>query len=101
MILIICKCKRCGHEWAPRNKKETPIICPKCKSPYWNKPYIRADKVKENRRQTMKPKQNIRAINEKDKALTDKHKENMQKTNSKAREQDRKEKARLKRLGKK
>jgi len=31
------KCERCTHEWIPRNK-ETPIICPKCKSPYWNKP---------------------------------------------------------------
>ena len=32
------KCERCGHEWIPRNKEEVPIICPKCKSPYWNKP---------------------------------------------------------------
>ena len=32
------KCERCEHEWIPRNKEETPIICPKCKSPYWNKP---------------------------------------------------------------
>jgi len=33
------KCERCGHEWIPRTKKEEqPIICPKCKSPYWNKP---------------------------------------------------------------
>jgi len=31
------KCERCGHEWVPRNE-ETPIICPRCKSPYWNKP---------------------------------------------------------------
>ncbi len=31
------KCERCRHEWVPRNE-ETPIICPKCKSPYWNKP---------------------------------------------------------------
>lgn len=31
------KCERCGHEWIPRTK-EQPIICPKCKSPYWNKP---------------------------------------------------------------
>ena len=31
------KCERCGHEWIPRNK-EKPIICPKCKSPYWNIP---------------------------------------------------------------
>lgn len=26
---------RCGHRWAPR-KAQTPIVCPKCKSPYWN-----------------------------------------------------------------
>lgn len=32
------KCQRCGHIWIPRIKKETqPTICPKCKSPYWNK----------------------------------------------------------------
>ena len=31
------KCERCEHEWIPRNE-EIPIICPKCKSPYWNKP---------------------------------------------------------------
>jgi len=30
-------CERCGHEWIPRNKEE-PLVCPKCKSPYWNKP---------------------------------------------------------------
>ncbi len=32
------KCERCNHMWAPRNKEEKPIICPKCKSPYWNRP---------------------------------------------------------------
>ena len=32
------KCERCNHEWIPRNKAENPMICPKCKSPYWNKP---------------------------------------------------------------
>ena len=31
------KCKRCEHEWIPRNK-DLPLVCPKCKSPYWNKP---------------------------------------------------------------
>lgn len=32
-------CDRCGHEWAPRVKiTDDPTICPKCKSPYWNKP---------------------------------------------------------------
>jgi predicted Zn-ribbon and HTH transcriptional regulator len=35
------RCERCGHEWAPREKREAddlPTICPKCKSPYWNRP---------------------------------------------------------------
>jgi DNA-directed RNA polymerase subunit RPC12/RpoP len=31
------KCERCKHEWIPRNE-EKPTICPKCKSPYWDKP---------------------------------------------------------------
>jgi len=30
------KCLRCGYNWALRKEQE-PIICPKCKSPYWNK----------------------------------------------------------------
>lgn len=37
------KCQRCGHEWIPRvsmeelegKVKDTPIICPRCKTPYW------------------------------------------------------------------
>lgn len=34
------QCLRCGYQWVPRIFKEDaePIICPKCKSPYWNKP---------------------------------------------------------------
>lgn len=32
------KCERCDHEWVPRDKTEKPTICPKCKSPYWDKP---------------------------------------------------------------
>lgn len=31
------QCERCSWKWVPRNKK-TPVVCPKCKSPYWNKP---------------------------------------------------------------
>lgn len=31
------KCCRCGHIWAPRNNKNIPTVCPKCKNPYWNK----------------------------------------------------------------
>lgn len=30
-------CERCGHRWVPR-KDETPRICPKCKSAYWDVP---------------------------------------------------------------
>jgi len=34
---------RCGHEWLPRTKAadgsvERPTVCPKCKSPRWDKP---------------------------------------------------------------
>ncbi len=30
---------RCGHEWLPRAKGERPRVCPKCKSPNWDRPY--------------------------------------------------------------
>lgn len=33
------ECNRCGHQWVPRKStKGEPAVCPKCKSPYWNKP---------------------------------------------------------------
>jgi predicted Zn-ribbon and HTH transcriptional regulator len=32
-----CRC-RCGHEWLPRVKGEKPRVCPKCKSPNWDRP---------------------------------------------------------------
>jgi DNA-directed RNA polymerase subunit RPC12/RpoP len=31
------RCARCSHEWVPRVEAITPLVCPKCKSPYWNK----------------------------------------------------------------
>ncbi len=31
------KCQRCGYEWWPRFASG-PRICPRCKSPYWDKP---------------------------------------------------------------
>jgi predicted Zn-ribbon and HTH transcriptional regulator len=47
------KCERCGHTWLPRaTTEDIPTICPKCKSPYWNKPR-RGDSV-EQARQAMK-----------------------------------------------
>ena len=32
-----CQCERCEHKWITRSE-ELPIVCPNCKSPYWNKP---------------------------------------------------------------
>lgn len=45
------RCLRCRHEWVPRgveppkeegkkppDPEEEPRVCPKCKSPYWNRP---------------------------------------------------------------
>lgn len=32
------RCERCNHEWIPRDSDNEPRVCPKCKSPYWNKP---------------------------------------------------------------
>ena len=32
------RCERCRHEWVPRKPDEHPRVCPKCKSPYWDKP---------------------------------------------------------------
>jgi len=31
------KCERCGHKWLLKKPTE-PRVCPKCKSPYWDKP---------------------------------------------------------------
>jgi DNA-directed RNA polymerase subunit RPC12/RpoP len=32
------RCERCNHEWVPRDKDQEPRVCPRCKSPYWNRP---------------------------------------------------------------
>ena len=32
------RCERCEHEWIPRDFGQDPAVCPKCKSPYWNRP---------------------------------------------------------------
>ena len=33
-----CRCERCLYEWIPRDLNVEPEACPKCKSPYWNRP---------------------------------------------------------------
>ncbi len=39
------ECCRCGHTWVPTSftsrgegRRIRPLICPKCKSPYWDTP---------------------------------------------------------------
>jgi DNA-directed RNA polymerase subunit RPC12/RpoP len=32
------RCERCNGEWIPKDSEKEPIACPKCKSPYWNRP---------------------------------------------------------------
>ena len=39
------ECLRCGYKWFPRvshdGRVDEPKTCPKCRSPYWNKPVER------------------------------------------------------------
>ena len=45
------RCERCGHEWIPRKEgNPLPTVCPKCKSPYWNKPRKEPKAVAEQER---------------------------------------------------
>ena len=37
---LIKECNRCNHQWMLRGDSD-PKTCPKCKSPYWNKPRVR------------------------------------------------------------
>lgn len=33
------RCRRCNYEWASRRGRKAPLkICPKCRSPYWDRP---------------------------------------------------------------
>lgn len=36
MAIKILRCKRCNHEWASR-KPDRVKVCPKCKSPYFDR----------------------------------------------------------------
>ena len=36
------RCQRCGHVWVPmKSATAPPRVCPKCKSPYWDRPRVR------------------------------------------------------------
>jgi transcription initiation factor IIE alpha subunit len=30
-------CERCNHKWVPRDQVKRPAVCPKCKSPHWDR----------------------------------------------------------------
>jgi hypothetical protein len=48
------ECLRCGYKWVPRGLDEAkpgekpaepdlpPVVCPHCRSPYWNRPRRRS-----------------------------------------------------------
>jgi DNA-directed RNA polymerase subunit RPC12/RpoP len=40
------ECLRCSHKWFPRSNN-TPILCPSCKSKYWNE--VRKKKDESNK----------------------------------------------------
>jgi DNA-directed RNA polymerase subunit RPC12/RpoP len=52
VIKLAYQCERCAHEWLPREPGQAPITCPKCKSPYWDKP--RQDSINPENRVTSK-----------------------------------------------
>ena len=37
-MVMLYRCERCIHEWIPRDAEQEPSVCPKCKSPYWDRP---------------------------------------------------------------
>jgi len=38
------ECLRCNKKWY-RRKPEKPIVCPRCGSPYWDKPRLKDAEV--------------------------------------------------------
>jgi DNA-directed RNA polymerase subunit RPC12/RpoP len=59
--IVRLECLRCGHKWLPR-KEGTPLTCPRCRSPYWNKPKgaIDSSSSKGGTNDTGEESQNIR-----------------------------------------
>ena len=45
VLLLGCRC-RCGHEWLPRNPADKPRVCPRCKSPNWDRQKIKRNEAK-------------------------------------------------------
>lgn len=45
--IITLTCKRCKHNWVPRIP--SPAVCPKCHSPYWNRPVAPKKQIKRSK----------------------------------------------------
>lgn len=41
MAIHVYTCLRCDHEWASKQERERVRTCPRCKSPYWDRPRTR------------------------------------------------------------
>lgn len=50
-------CKRCGHEWVPRQSEIR--TCPKCKSPYWDRKRKRKKLSEETKKKIGEKSRNI------------------------------------------
>lgn len=42
--LFMLACKRCGYKWPPR--VAAPVVCPRCRSAYWDRPRRKQKTVK-------------------------------------------------------
>jgi hypothetical protein len=60
------RCDRCTHEWIPRGGvDDEPMVCPKCHSPWWNRPPKKAAMTYDEFKQKI-----AFVLNDVDKALT-------------------------------
>lgn len=48
------QCERCRHRWVPFDIASPPRVCPKCKSPYWEKPRKSAARKPDASRRVLK-----------------------------------------------
>lgn len=55
-------CERCGYQWFSRSNNNKPKTCPKCKSPYWQKPLTKYWKSVREKNDTNKLNKKIEKI---------------------------------------
>lgn len=44
--VAVLRCLRCGHEWVPRLRNQLPLVCSRCRSPYYGKERVRKKSAK-------------------------------------------------------